>query len=189
MEQPAKQKVKQKRERRAEFGVRTSLIINDYSTGVSAQDSYYDTGMGLGVGVVSNFPITNILGFSTEASFLYRRLYNYSGSYADIYMSEFALSVIPVMLQVMPIARVPIYFAGAFQIDLPISPTSNTDDKSSDIDDRAVLDFGIVFSVGYRIIQHLEVDTRVVIGLTNIYGYGGDKSSLNQIGLGVGWFF
>jgi hypothetical protein len=174
--------------------------MNSFSAGDSEKDKYIDMGMGFGVGIVASFPITSVFAFSPEVDFLYKRLYKISesenGASYEEYTSEYAISI-PLMLQVMPIAGVPIYLAAGPQIDLPFNTIqyeeksyegqSQSDSKA--IDDRKTFDFGIAIGAGYRILPSLGVDLRAVIGLTHLTSDSDDDSSYKQFGIGINYFF
>jgi len=148
---------------------------------------------------VSSFPITDAISFNSEANFLYRTLLKAEveeGRYDIEYsISELVLSF-PLMFHIAP-ASMPVYLAGGLQIDLPFSTEEEvkvtydgeSESESEDFEDRATVDFGIAFGAGYRISSHLEIDLRIVIGMTHLTTNNDDKSSLKTFGLGVTCFF
>jgi len=140
--------------------------------------------------------------------------YSYSES-GDVYINEFALSV-PVMLQIAPIDA--FYLAAGVQLDMPFSTKghyeyeakengeSYSESGSEKIKNRVAIDFGIALGLGYNITQNFRADLRCVIGLTStgiFTGYDEEyvdgerreikvkdtKSSFNQYGLGLTYFF
>jgi hypothetical protein len=134
---------------------------------------------------------------------------------SDIYVSEFALSI-PVLLQLAPIDE--FYLAAGVQLDMPLSTKayyeyeekghgeSYSGSGNEKIKDRVSIDFGIALGLGYNITQNFRADLRCVIGLTSTgiftdydeeYVDGeyidvkvkDTKSSFNQYGLGLTYFF
>jgi len=185
----AKPEVKREREIGAQLGVRSFIPINSFSTGDSDDDDDIESGFGFGVGGVVRFPITEIVYIGSGIDISYRTLFNTDD---DESMSEFALSV-PVTVQVSPIPRVPLYFSGGIQVDIPFNTEFSEDDDDEDNDlGRSVLDFGIVIGVEFKIppLPQLSVDFKSVIGLTTPSTYDSlKKSSLNQYVFGVNYFF
>ena len=184
----------------SKFGLRAAFNMNSFSTGDSDDDKNIDMGYGFGIGIAVSAPIAKILTFNPEFNFLYRGVYNYSNSYSDGYdtyevsqsMDEIALSV-PLMLRVMPVESVPFYVSAGVQFDVPflseVEYEEDGESDSEDFDDRAWFDVGIALGVGYHIMDNLVADFRFVIGLTSLSTESGDDSSLNQISLGVSYFF
>ena len=208
---------KKKQASPSKYGVRAAFNMNSFSTGHSDDDKHIDMGYGFGIGIAVSTPIAKILTFNPEFNFLYRGVYNYS--YSDSYsdngynytesmshsMGEIALSV-PLMLRVMPVGSVPFYVSAGVQFDVPFLSEveyeyeyererngniydSYSDSGNEDFDDRAWFDVGIALGVGYHIMDNLVADFRFVIGLTSLSTESGDDSSLNQISLGVSYFF
>jgi len=158
-----------------------------------------------------NFYYRKLLSFSDSWNDDY-----YSGS-EDVYVSEFALSV-PVMLQIAPIDAfylaagvqldMPFSTKGHYEYEEKNIINGETDSGSENekIKDRASIDFGIALGLGYNITQNFRADLRCVIGLTSTgiftdydeeYVDGeyrevkmeDTKSSFNQYGLGLTYFF
>jgi len=186
------------------YGVRAGFVMNSFDTGNSRQNEDYTMGLGFGVGIVVSQPVTDIITFNPEASFLYRTLFNQSeedvdvsGDLQETSVTEFAISL-SLMFQVMPIAGTPIHFAGGLQLDLPIStkekqdytpPRGRTTSDTDKLKERATLDYSLSLGAGYRVMPNIGVDAKAVIGLGPLTSKKHDDSSFNQYGAGVSYFF
>jgi len=191
-EETRKAKVK---EETMSIGTRAGFVVNNFTSGESDFDKDVGIGMGFGAGGVLNYPITDIIYFSPEVSLFYRTLFNWSHDDSELSITEVAISI-PLMLQIKPIASIPVHLAAGIQIDIPFSSeTKETIRESSitdDVEERAGLDFGVALGIGYRVISNLGVDLRAVIGFTSITPaekYHFEESSYNQYGIGVSYFF
>jgi len=192
------------------YGVRASFNMNSLSP-PSDWDEDVDMGFGFGIGIAVSTPIAKILTFNPELNFLYRGVYSMSYSRTDLFnrtydvsesVDEFALSF-PLMLRVMPVESVPFYVSAGVQFDVPFiseyetetemsgqsGSQSSSQSDSGDFEDRAWFDVGIALGAGYHIMENLVADFRFVIGLTSITGESEDDSSLDQISLGLTYFF
>ena len=182
-------------------GALARVNMNSLSTGNSKADDDYSMGMGFGVGYTISYPLSNFgislpLSLNPEVLFYYRKLYNNNESDEDYEkdenLTEFAISI-PVMVQYVPFADKPIHITAGLQFDIPfssgieveITEDGESQSYSSDVKDRAGLDIGLALGAGYRLNETMMVDFRMVIGLSSLTGKSGDKSSLNQYGIGV----
>jgi opacity protein-like surface antigen len=111
---------------------------------------------------------------------------------SDSDVSEFAIGG-SLLVQYAPIAEMPFYITAGFQIDLPFSTETNYEgtlgSESVKVEDRRMFDFGLALGAGYNVTENIRADLRAVIGLMNFTGIDEDKSSFNQYGLGVAYFF
>jgi len=184
------------------FGIRAGFNLNN-----PTEKGGNEFDWGAGGGIATSIPITDFLSFNPELSFYYKKLSNINiKGWGSNYVNEFAISI-PVMFQITHIVNVPFYFTTGAQLDIPFSTEMHTElygygggqKISEEIDDRASIDFGIAFGLGYKITPNFAIDLRAVIGLTNIADYYFDDESysysysseghLNQYGLGLTYFF
>jgi hypothetical protein len=133
----------------------------------------------------------------------------------NIGLSEFAVSI-PLMFRLKPAVNIPFYLAAGTQLDIPVSSemyhkskkTYASGDKTTRMTEdnkfknRGAFDFGIALGLGFEVLPELMVDFRCVIGMTGITDGEHttkdeqgqeiefeDKSSFNQFGLGVTYYF
>jgi len=200
--QPIPQEPVQNQLQHTRHGLLARVNINSFSSGNSNYDDYVNSGLGFGVGYTIAYPFSNFgislpLSLNPEALFYYRKIFNLSesedGDTHEENATEFAISL-PVMIQYKPIAGQPFHVAAGLQFDIPFMSeiecsrtyaNGESEDKTSDIDERATVDIGFALGIGYRITEKIAVDFRMVIGLSALTRESGDKSSLNQYGIGV----
>jgi opacity protein-like surface antigen len=195
------------------YGVRVSIGLNSFSFGYEV-DSELDMGYSFGIGVIFSIPIMPNFTFNPEAHFLYRTLYSSSYSesggggwenddggwevnginkfFSNSDVSEFAIGG-SLLVQYAPIAEMPFYITAGLQIDIPFSTETNYEGSlqggSKNFEDRRMFDFGLALGAGYNVTENIRADLRAVIGLTSLTERDEDKSSFNQYGLGVAYFF
>jgi len=180
-------------ERGVRYGAKFVYSMQD-PTGKNSKDLDMKF-FGFGFGGVANFPIIGQLSFNPELNLVSRVLYGYQMPkpiYDQMYQKELEYAlIIPLMLQFAPVGG--LYLGAGAQLDIPFDAKLSTEDDKNgtindkDYDDRASLDFGIALEVGYHITESIGICLRAVIGLTEIAE--DSKTSYNQYGLGVSYFF
>jgi len=96
---------------------------------------------------------------------------------------EYAITV-PALLRGM-LPTVPVYIQGGVLLDVPFNTTQKNAEGKSALDDRALLDFGLVIGAGWQFRKELSADVRAVQGLR---GFDGQNNHLMyQLSAGVSY--
>lgn len=181
------------------LGARVNLGLISSTTGDDDIDDAIDIGMGfpvIGIGIVADYPLSDVLAVSGELGFQYRNMMSTSeddglGEKAETDATEFAINV-PVMVKfsVMP----ELYLGAGVQLDLPISSEATTEyrgeEKTVDFPDRNALDFGIIVGAGYMVAENIGADVRFIKNLNGVADSEAmEDGSYWGLSLGVSYFF
>jgi len=176
------------------IGVRAGFNLYDFSYGneYKEMNEYLKMGNGLGGGLAINIPIVKFLTLAPEINFYSATPFYAERENVEIKINEFALSI-PVMLQLMPFESAPLYVASGVQFDLPF--VSKTEIKvfgtkiTGDDYLRASVDIGIPLGLGYYITPNFRIDSRMVLGLTELEkGEEVKGSSYKQFNFGLTYY-
>jgi len=174
------------------FGARLGYSMQSLDGGKLLPDEYLDISMGMlgiGAGLVVNIPVGPVV-IAPELAFSYREGAKFEPKEKEpedlsAYEKEFAVSV-PIMIKFFPIEA--LWIGAGFQIDIPIAAEmcDEKDEECEKLDgktvtetdggftyehknaERASVDFGIPFGIGYMITPNFGVDFRFVLGLNKL---------------------
>jgi len=147
--------------------------------------------LAMGGGVIK-IPVADAISIGAEASFYYRKLYDYSGTFYSDAISEMAVCV-PITVQyTIPTEGIPLYVAGGLQVDIPIGSKREFAWASGGTAaipgmERAVVDVGILIGAGYMLTSNFGFDARYVFNFNEPMKIAGN-SGLMLMSYGVGAF-
>jgi hypothetical protein len=192
--------------------VRIGFRAGFYSSELSKMDFFddeFNTGFGLGIGLVLKIPFSSKFSLNLEPSFYYRSLTSFKDTtcyfkgHSRCYylaneepsINELIIST-PILLSFMPTKILPFYLTAGIQIDVPLETAIENDGKKTDLKNyRASMDMGVNLGIGFLILSHFGFDARYVIGLTDLFEFGMEGEAkktygtLSQAGIGMNILF
>jgi hypothetical protein len=184
----------------SKFGFRFGFDAYDFSFGYEELNEGLSRGIGFGGGILLKLMLAGDLSLNMELDFYYRELFSRKTEIGTENMNEFAISI-PIFFQFAFVENGSFHLITGIQWDYPI----DTDWKyyyNYFTDNRAYVDFGMLFGLAYMASPTLGVDFRCVISMAGLFedfeysyvSYKGsnnykDRSSLRKYGFGLIYFF
>jgi hypothetical protein len=184
----------------AKFGFRFGVDTYDFSFGYEGLNEGLSRGIGFGGGLLLKLMLAGDLSLNMGLDFYYRELFSREVEIGTENMNEFAISI-PLFFQFAFAENGKFHLITGIQLDYPI----DTDWKyyyDYFTNNRAYVDFGMLFGLAYMASPSLGVDFRCIISMTGLFedfeysyvNYEGsnnykDRSSLRKYGFGLIYFF